>query len=157
MQKEMKDEREGTPVLPVKTLSQRARREYVMKALFLADFYEGNEQDGQAALFLSMEGLSDELSEALLARYRWAASHRGNVDSILAEASQGWDLHRIGRAELAILRLAAAEICHDPEIPAAVAVNEAVELAKRYGGEQAGSFVNGILGKVVRQYGSESV
>lgn len=153
----MKDGKEQASVMPTKTLSQRARREYVMKALFLAEFYESGEQDGQVELFLSMEELSDELAAALLERYRWAVSHRGNVDSILAGASQGWDLHRIGRAELAILRLAAAEICHDPEIPAAVAVNEAVELAKRYGGEQAGSFVNGILGKVVRQYGTESV
>ncbi len=153
----MKDDREQTPALPVTTLSQRARREYVMKALFTADFYEGAEQDEQVRLFLSMENLADKLSAELFARYRWAASCRGNVDTILAGASQGWDLRRIGRAELAVLRLAAAEICYDSEIPDAVAVNEAVELAKRYGGEQAGSFVNGILGKVVREHGSESV
>ena len=157
MRKEVKEEKESAADLLTKELSQRARREYVMKALFLAEFHEKEEQEAQAELFFRMENLSDELVDALLSRYRWAVLCLSRVDLILAEAMQGWSLSRIGKAELAILRHAAIEIFFDPEIPTAVSINEAVELAKRYGAESSGGFVNGVLGRVVRRHDSESI
>lgn len=142
---------------PVSKLGRRARREYVIKALYMAEFYPPQEREEQVELFLSMENLSEAAAAEVMGRYRWAEACKDNADSVLVAASQGWDLNRIGKAELAIMRLAAAEICSDADVPAAVAINEAVELAKMYGEEQAGSFVNGILGKVAKKYGAESV
>ena len=71
------------------------------------------------------------------------------IDEELEKVTKGWKLNRIGKVELTILRLACYEIKYDREVPTAVAINEAVELAKKYGGEESASFVNGILAKLV--------
>lgn len=78
------------------------------------------------------------------------ADHLATLDEVLAQASENWKLDRIGRVDLSILRLAAAEICYMEDIPSSVSVNEAVELAKKFSGEDSGKFVNGILGNVAR-------
>ena len=65
--------------------------------------------------------------------------------------TEGWSTRRIGRVELAILRLAVYEIKEDESIPEKVAINEAVELAKKYGGNESSSFVNGILAKFAKK------
>jgi N utilization substance protein B len=71
----------------------------------------------------------------------------GEIDAMLSEKVEGWSFGRIGKVELAILRLAVFEIVFD-DIPRGVAINEAVELAKKYGGEDSSSFVNGVLSKI---------
>ena len=73
------------------------------------------------------------------------------IDELISEHSNGWKLDRIGKEELAILRLAIYEAKFDEEIPVGVAVNEAVELAKTYGEDGGAAFVNGILGKIVNE------
>jgi len=70
------------------------------------------------------------------------------IDEIIASISSGWKLNRLGKAELAILRLAVYEIKYDKDIPEKVAINEAIELAKRYGSEQSPKFINGVLAKI---------
>ena len=74
----------------------------------------------------------------------------GNIDSCLSEAISGWKLNRMSRMDLTILRLAVYEIFYDDSIPVKVSINEAVELAKKYGGESSPSFVNGVLAKVIK-------
>ena len=71
------------------------------------------------------------------------------IYATIEEASKGWQLKRIGKVELSIMRLATYEMKYDEEIPVKVAINEAVELAKRYSSDQGPSFVNGVLAKVV--------
>ena len=75
-------------------------------------------------------------------------SHLDEIDTIIAAHSEGWNLNRIGKAELSILRLAVYEMKWDDTIPEKVAINEAVELAKTYCSEEAKGFVNAILGKM---------
>ena len=70
------------------------------------------------------------------------------IDTILATVTHSWRLERLGYVERAILRLACYEIRFDDQIPYKVAVNEAVELAKTFGGEESPSFVNGVLAKL---------
>jgi len=72
------------------------------------------------------------------------------IDLIIEEASEGWALPRIGTAELAILRVAAAELLYIEGIDTGVSVNEAVILSKKYGTEKSAAFVNGVLGSVAR-------
>jgi N utilization substance protein B len=67
------------------------------------------------------------------------------IDKLIEDASKGWSVKRIGRAELAILRVAVYEIKFDDDIPYKVAVNEAIELSKKYCEPEAGAFINGIL------------
>ncbi|MFO7942640.1 MAG: transcription antitermination factor NusB [Bacillota bacterium] len=98
---------------------------------------------------LQRHGVStDDSSEfgRTLARGSW--ENRSETDRIISDLSRGWALHRIGRLERAIMRMALQEMrCMD--IPPSVAINEAVELTKRYVSERAASFVNGILGSTI--------
>ena len=73
------------------------------------------------------------------------------IDSKIDAVAEGWKTRRMGKVELTILRLAVFEMKEDEQIPEKVAINEAVELAKRFGGDESPSFVNGVLGKVAEQ------
>lgn len=70
------------------------------------------------------------------------------IDALIESVSEGWKLKRMFKVDLAIMRLAVYEIKYDEEIPVSVAINEAVEIAKKYGQDSSPSFVNGILAKV---------
>lgn len=82
---------------------------------------------------------------------RGALSHRAEIDAWLNKLAVDWSVARMASVDRAILRLAAYEILYRDDIPASVSINEAVELAKRYGTEDSAKFVNGILGSLVRQ------
>ena len=77
------------------------------------------------------------------------------IDALLNETSNGWKTKRMSRVDLTALRLAVYELKYDKDVPTGVAINEAVELAKRFGGETSGSFVNGILGKIANSESEE--
>ena len=124
-------------------------RENIFKLLFCAQFHSEQELPTQ------IDSYCEELSELGEADRAYMEEKFGRIkelsdelDEKINSASRGWKTGRMGKAELAILRLAVYEILYDDEIPVKVAINEAVELSKRYGGEDAPSFVNGILGKI---------
>lgn len=71
-----------------------------------------------------------------------------DIDRVLSEKTDGWDLDRIGKVELTILRLATYEILYDDSLDRAVSIDEAVEIAKEYGAEESYAFVNGVLAKI---------
>ena len=73
------------------------------------------------------------------------------IDATIESISTGWKINRLGKAELAILRVAVYEMKYDDDIPEKVAINEAVELAKHYGNEQSPKFVNGVLAKLATE------
>lgn len=77
--------------------------------------------------------------------------HCEEIDSIINENSVGWRVSRLPKVSLAILRLALCEILFVPSIPKGVSINEAVELAKKFATHEDASFINGILGKYVRE------
>ena len=77
------------------------------------------------------------------------------LDEKINAVARGWKTNRMGKVEVSLLRLATYEILYDEEIPEKVAINEAVELAKRYGTDDSSSFVNGILGELVKKQGQE--
>ena len=84
-----------------------------------------------------------------LARGAW--ENREEIDPIIQRTSKDWDIDRLGLVEKSILRLAIFELLHRKDTPPAVAIDEAVELAKRYGGADSPKFINGILGKIAEQ------
>ena len=73
------------------------------------------------------------------------SSHREAIDLLLSENLLHWKLERLTRTDRALLRLAVYEMVFDPEVPAKVAINEAVEIGKRFGGEESAKFLNGVL------------
>ncbi|GAA2187709.1 MULTISPECIES: transcription antitermination factor NusB [Leucobacter] len=74
--------------------------------------------------------------------------HRDRIDELIMSYAQGWTLERMPHVDRALLRLASWEILFNEEVPAAVAIDEAVELAKEYSTDDSGRFVNGVLGKI---------
>ena len=92
----------------------------------------------------------DDLDEYAKSLVRGVSSDGSAVDSLLDMNLSGWSLGRLGVLERAILRVAAYELLEEPEVPVAVAVDEAVNLAKRFCSAEAGALVNGILGSAAR-------
>jgi transcription antitermination protein NusB len=81
------------------------------------------------------------------------AAHRERIDELLAEAAEHWRLPRLSRVDLNLLRLATFELLCRPDIPAAVTINEAIEIARRFGSEDSPNFVNGVLDHVAAVLG----
>ena len=79
------------------------------------------------------------------------AEHREDLDRVISDNTIGWDLTRIAPLERAILRVALFEILHRPDVPDEVAIDEAIETAKAYCGAEAPTFINGILGGVMKR------
>lgn len=77
--------------------------------------------------------------------------HTKEFDSIISENAVGWRLERLPKVSVAILRLALCEMLYVESIPVKVSANEAVELAKKFGTKDDASFINGVLGKVIRE------
>ncbi len=128
-------------------------RETVFKLLFRAEFNDISEMPEQTGLFFDIEQRVDEnpISEAdreyIKAREEAILAKLPEIDAAISEKAVGWTIERMGKADLAIIRLAVYEIMFDDDIPVSVAINEAVELAKKYGREESGGFVNGVLAK----------
>lgn len=77
--------------------------------------------------------------------------HISDIDETISSHMDKWKIDRIGKADLAILRVAVAEILYVEEVPQAVSINEAVELSKKYGDVKSSSFVNAVLGKICNE------
>ncbi len=131
-------------------------RENVFKLLFRAEFNDISEMPEQEGLFFELEDKVDEhpIEEAdrktISDRVDAVIAKLPEIDALINEKAEGWSVSRMGKAELAIIRLAVYEILFDENVPASVAINEAVELAKKYGSEASGGFVNGVLAKFAK-------
>ena len=82
--------------------------------------------------------------------------HLEQIDTVISENIRGWNIKRISKVTLALLRLAVYEILFDPTIPVGVSANEAVELAKKYGGKDDAPYVNGVLSSVIKAFPTET-
>ncbi len=106
----------------------------------------------QVELYLDgIENASEEERAFLRTRCRKIAEKIGEIDSMLNSTARGWKTSRFNSCDLAVLRVAVYEMKYDEAIPDGVAINEAVELAKLYGGDESPSFINGILGELSRR------
>ena len=133
-------------------MNRRELRENTFKFLFCIDFHSEEEWEGQINLFLNsfeLEEVEPEEKEKFRIRTLDIIDKISELDKKIEEVTQGWKKNRIGKAELTIIRLAFYEMKYDEEVPVSVAINEAVELSKKFGGEDSAGFVNGILAKMV--------
>ncbi len=130
-------------------MGRREQREQVFKLLFRVEFNKKEEMPEQMQLFF--EGAEKPVSEEdqlyISGKYEKIMDKLPQIDELLNEKAQKWSTDRMGKVELTILRLAVYEIRYDEDIPTSVAINEAVELAKKFGQKESGSFVNGILAR----------
>jgi len=130
MRKRIQEER----MTEEKNMTRREIREQVFKMLFRVEFYNQEEMSEQIAFFEKVEKISEKLEE---------------IDAKINEVSEGWKTGRMGKVDLTLIRLAVYEMLYEEDVPAKVAINEAVELAKQYGTDNSPSFVNGVLAKLV--------
>ena len=129
-------------------MTRRELRENVFKMLFRVEFFDAGELPEQLELFgEEMDHVTDQDFKYIAERYRDIYNHLPEIDGAINEVAKGWKTTRMGKVDLALIRLAVCEIRYDDEIPFKVAVNEAVELAKQYGTNDSPAFVNGILAK----------
>lgn len=149
-------------------MNRSKSREMIFKLVFMASFYEpedvidmirgfnplmmqNEEEDGETVDFPEWE------LEALDYNDRSYIEHKAievirkipEIDALIEEKSSEWKIERMGKVELALIRLAAYEAKYDDEVPDRVAIDEAVELAKKYGQDQSYSFVNGVLARLI--------
>lgn len=131
---------------------RREAREHVFKLVFLKDFYKDEDYVRQCGLYLDQfPELSEDDRREVLEKAEAVFLRSEEIDEMLNRLSEGWKTKRMNRVDLSLLRLAVYEIRYDDSIPEKVAVNEAVELAKTFGGEDSPAFVNAILGKIMRK------
>ncbi|MQN02381.1 MAG: transcription antitermination factor NusB [Lachnospiraceae bacterium] len=149
-------------------------RDETFKRLFMSQFYsdesyaevvKANDEletlvpEAEISPYIEPElgnGLSEDDMKQLNDRVDSIRAHIPELDQILDANITGWKLNRIAKVDLTILRLACYELYYDDSIPPKVSVNEAVELAKKYGSEKSGSFVNGVLSHVIRSLDARS-
>ncbi len=127
-------------------------REHIFILVFMSEFNPSDEMPEEIRLYMdSPEVAADAAAkEEIEEKYSHIEPLIPEIDGIIEKHSEKWTVKRMGKVELSILRLAVYELLYDESIPEKVAINEAVELAKKYGQENAGSFVNGILAGIIK-------
>ena len=130
-------------------MNRHELREQVFKLLFRVEFNDPSEMEEQKSLFFDDEDCvaSDKDEAYITARYEKIEAKLPELDAMINEKADNWSTGRMGKVELTILRLALFELKFDEEIPTGVAIDEAVELAKKFGQDGSGAFVNGVLAK----------
>ena len=124
-------------------------REHVFKMLFQVEFNRPDEMPEHLRLYFeSLEHATDRDQEYIRTKYEKVIPLIPEIDALINAKSTDWKTKRMNKVDLAILRLAVYEMKWDPDIPTGVAINEAVELAKRFSGEESPAFVNGVLGRL---------
>ncbi len=130
-------------------MTRRQLRENIFKILFKLEFNSVEEMPEQMEFSLEDNpDIEEKDVNYITDKTNKIISLIADIDDIICNVSAGWKLDRIGKAELAILRLAIYEMKYDEDVPFKVAINEAVELSKIYCNEEAKSFINGVLAKV---------
>lgn len=136
-------------------------REHLFKLLFRIEFNSPEDMPDQVRLYFE-DSLAEEDNkstgadipekdaEYIRQKYEHILEHLDELDEKIDNAAKGWSISRIGKVELTVLRLAAYEMLYDDDIPVGVAIDEAVELSKKFGQDNSGSFVNGILATLAK-------
>ena len=131
-------------------------REHIFRILFQIEFHDMEELEEQVELYFEqLEQIKDKDKTYIKEKYEKIFEMQDEIDGKINEVASGWKTSRMNRADLAILRLAVYEMFYDEDIPVGVAINEAVELAKKYGGAEDAPFINGVLGSLDKALGEK--
>lgn len=132
-------------------MSRREIREQIFKILFRIEFNQIEDMPQQLRLFFEQEEAMEEKDQKeIREKYEKIADKLETIDGMLTEKADKWSVNRMGKVELTLLRLAVYEMEFDDNIPVSVAINEAVELAKKFGQDESPAFINGVLAKFTK-------
>lgn len=123
-------------------MQRREAREFVLRLLYQREFVDASLEES----FADIE--PGEQRRYIEQTFQGIIDHLAEVDALISEHAVGWRVERLAVIDRNILRLGLFELLHEPDIPAEVAMDEAVELSKKYGTEHAQLFINGILDRV---------
>lgn len=131
-------------------MNRKSLREQVFKLLFRSEFNDPEEMEEQAQLFFDSGDLTvtEKDREYITGKCIRIVEKAPEIDAILYDKLEGWTIARLPKVDLTILRLGTYEILYDDDVPTGVAINEAVELGKRFGEDSSGAFINGVLAGV---------
>ncbi len=129
-------------------MARTDERENLMKMIYQMGV-QGDFSQEEYEKFTELQADSD-ITEYFVNGYRAVAQNLEDIDNAINRYSVGWKSDRLPKVDLAILRVALAEICY-MKIPVSVSINEAVELAKKYSTEKSSRFVNGLLGTAAKE------
>ena len=126
---------------------RRRSRELAIKVLFYIEF---SKDDPTLAFnfICSSFGASEDIKTFSRELILGVCGHINNIDSMIAQASHNWRLERIARVDRSVLRLAVYELMYRDDIPPKVSINEAVDVGKKFGSEESGAFINGVLDRI---------
>ncbi len=142
-------------------MNKREERDHKFKLLFSTQFYPGDEIPDQLAHYfespdyedgdgvIHLDNLSEEDEKHLQEEVAKIVAKIPELDEKIDSTAEGWKTERMSKTDLTIIRLALYEILYDETVPEKVSINEAVEIAKKYGGNESGSFVNGVLARLI--------
>jgi N utilization substance protein B len=120
-----------------------------MRALYRSEVV-GNGADDVLSDLVSDEKLAPPVRDYAARLLREVGENQERIDSLLEQALAHWDLKRLAVIDRCVLRIGVAELLFEPEVPTPVVLDEAIEIAKRYGSVESGRFVNGVLDQVAR-------
>ena len=131
-------------------MKRTEQREHIFKMLFGVEFNAGVDMPEQLELYFGqLEGAGEKDLDYIREKVQKIASKVEEIDALINEHTARWKTSRMNKVDLTILRLAVYEMRWDEDVPTGVAIDEAVELAKKYSSEDGPSFVNGVLAKLV--------
>ena len=129
---------------------RRSSREQALKFLYQSELNEGD-HDKQMEQFLERVSSQDKVEGFMQELVQTVVRYKKEIDETLKKCSDHWELERMAVVDRNILRIGACELLYIPSTPPKVAINEAVEIAKRYGNEDSPEFVNGVLDKIYKE------
>ena len=134
-------------------MTRSVMREHIFKILFRAEFYDTQEMAQQINYYLEeVPKVTEKEVNEITGKVLNIVDKIPEIDEMINSVSKSWPTSRLGKSELTIMRLAVYEIKFDEDIPTNVALNEAGELAKKYGSaDSTAAFVNGVLGKLIKE------
>ncbi|MCX8022377.1 MAG: transcription antitermination factor NusB [Syntrophorhabdaceae bacterium] len=135
-------------------MRRRKARELALRILYQM---ETNKENPKTALerYCKIFPYNDEVVRYAQSLIIGVTEHRGTIDGYIERASENWRLERISMVDRNVLRIAIFEMLFSNDVPQKVAIDEAIEIGKKYGNEESGDYINGILDRVLKDYHSQ--
>jgi N utilization substance protein B len=134
-------------------MKRRKAREYALQLLFQTDFTQGKLNSKDIKEFWSEKKEAKDVKDFTEDLVRGTLGRLNEIDNIIETVTENWLLKRMSAVDRNILRFAAYEILYRKDIPSAVTINEAIEIAKKYSSTEAAPFLNGVLDRLAKEAG----
>jgi transcription antitermination protein NusB len=131
---------------------RRKARETALQFLYQLDVRSSDDPTSQAAEFWSRHPADPDARAFAEELVGGTKQNQGKIDGLIAQSAEHWDLERMSAVDRNILRAAVYELLWHPEVPPKVAINEAIEIAKKFGTQESSRFINGVLDRIAREF-----